>query len=78
MAIEWDAVVVEIVLFAVLIYGAVYLERWMENRKVRKEDDKSRQQVIRFVADDLNSRLSFIAESIQYPTSSRFLPCGIP
>lgn len=66
LAIEWDALVVEIVLFAVLIYGAVYLERWMENRKVRMQDDKSRRQVIRFVTDDLNSRLRFIAESIHY------------
>jgi hypothetical protein len=66
LAIEWDALVAEIVLFAVLIYGAVCLERWMENRKVRMQDDKSRRQVIRFVTDDLNSRLRFIAESIQY------------
>lgn len=66
MAIEWDTIVVEIVLFAVLIYGAVYLERWMEMRRVKNEDDKSRRQVVRFVANDLHSRLNFIAESIQY------------
>ena len=66
LAIEWDTIVVEIVLFAVLIYGAVYLERWMEMRRVKNEDDKSRRQVVRFVANDLHSRLNFIAESIQY------------
>ena len=51
LAIEWDALVAEIVLFAVLIYGPVYLERWMENRKIRMQDDKSLLQVIRFVTD---------------------------
>lgn len=66
LAIEWDAIVVEIVLFAILIYGAVYLERWMEKRRIKQEDDKSRRQVVRFVADDLHSRLNFIAESVQY------------
>jgi hypothetical protein len=66
LAIEWDAIVVEIVLFAVLIYGAVYLERWMEKRRIKQEDDKSRRQVVRFVADDLHSRLNFIAQSVQY------------
>jgi hypothetical protein len=66
LAIEWDAIVVEIVLFAVLIYGAVYLERWMEKRRIKQEDNKSRRQVVRFVADDLHSRLNFIAESVQY------------
>ena len=41
MAIVWDALVSKIVLFAVLIYGAVNLEHWMENRKVCMQDDKS-------------------------------------
>lgn len=66
LAIEWDTIVVEIALFAALIYGAVYLERWMEKRQTKQEDDKSRRQVVRFVGDDLHSRLNFIAESVQY------------
>lgn len=66
MAIEWDAVVIETVIFAAMVYGAIYVESWLEKRKIRTEDDRGRQQVIQFVTNDLQNKLRFIDESIKY------------
>lgn len=66
MAIEWDALIVEMVLLAVIIYGAIYVENWAEKRKIRRKEKENARQTIRFVADDLKKKLRFIDESIQY------------
>jgi len=65
MAIEWDSVVVEMVLLAVIIYGAVWVEVNVEKRRIRKEEAVTRRQIIQFVTDDLNGKLRFINESLQ-------------
>lgn len=66
MAIEWDSVVVEMVLLAVIIYGAVWVEVNVEKRRIRKEEAVTRRQIIQFVTDDLNGKMRFINESLQY------------
>jgi hypothetical protein len=66
LAIEWDALIVEMVLLAVIIYGAIYVENWAEKRKIRRKEKENARQTIRFVADDLKKKLRFIDESIQY------------
>ncbi|HEX9678192.1 hypothetical protein [Nitrososphaera sp.] len=65
MAIEWDSVVVEMVLLAVIIYGAVWVEANVQKRRIRKEEAVARRQIIQFVTDDLNGKLRFINESLQ-------------
>lgn len=66
MAIEWDSLVIEMALLAAIIYGAVYVEGWVEKRRIRVEEEKARQQVIQFVVNDLGGKLRFIEESRQY------------
>jgi hypothetical protein len=66
VAIEWDSLVVEMVLLAAIIYGAVWLEVNVERRKARKQEDIARRQIVQFVTDDLNGKLRFIDESVQY------------
>lgn len=66
MAIEWDSVVVEMVMLAAIIYGAVWVEVNVEKRKARKEEAVARRQIVQFVTDDLNSKMRFIDESLQY------------
>ena len=66
MAIEWDYLLVEMILLATIIYGAVYVENQVEKRRLRREEDKNRRQVIQFVASDLEKKLRFIDESMQY------------
>jgi hypothetical protein len=65
LAIEWDALIVEMSLLAVIIYGAIYVENWVEKRKVRIEEKEMKKKILMIVADDLNKQLQFIEESIQ-------------
>jgi hypothetical protein len=65
LAIEWDALVVEMSLLAAIIYGAIYVESWVEKRKVRSEEKEMRKKILMIVNDDLNKQLQFIEESIQ-------------
>jgi hypothetical protein len=65
LAIEWDALVVEMSLLAGIIYGAIYVESWVEKRKVRSEEKEMKKKILMIVANDLNKQLQFIEESIQ-------------
>jgi len=66
LAIEWDYLIVEMVLLAIIIYGAIFVELRVERAKTRKEENKVRQQILQFVRNDLNNKLRFIDESIKY------------
>jgi hypothetical protein len=65
MAIEWHTLIVEMVLLAAIIYGAIYIENWAEKRKMRQKEKETARQTIRFVTDDLNKKLtaSYLSES---------------
>jgi hypothetical protein len=65
LAIEWDVLVVEMSLLAGIIYGAIYVESWVEKRKVRSEEKEMKKKILMFVINDLNKQLQFIEESIQ-------------
>jgi hypothetical protein len=66
MAIEWDAVVVEMVLLAAIIYGSIYVGNLVEKRKQRHDGREEAKRIIRFVMNDLGKKQRFIDESIQY------------
>lgn len=66
MPIEWDVIIIENIILAAIIYGAIYIELRVEKEITRKEERKHRKQIIQFVTNDLNKKLRFIDESIQY------------
>ncbi len=66
MPLEWDVIIIENIILAAIIYGAIYIELRIEKERTRKEERKNRKQIIQFVTNDLNKRLRFIDESIQY------------
>lgn len=66
MAIEWDALIVEMSLLAGIIYGAVYIENWVEKKKLQREEKENARRIVRFVTNDLSKKLRFIEESIQH------------
>lgn len=66
MVIEWDVIIVEMSILAGIIYFSVYLEHWAYNRSQKKEDEKIKQNITRFIENDLQQRLNFINESLQY------------
>jgi hypothetical protein len=65
LAIEWDVLIVEMTLLAGIIYGAIYVENWVEKRKIRSEEKEMKKKILMIVANDLKKQLQFIAESIQ-------------
>ena len=73
MAIEWDYLLVEMVLLAGPIWFTVYIEHWVYRWPQVKEDKKAIKNIIRFINDDLEHRLCFIDESLHYKDYKPFL-----
>jgi len=73
MVIEWDYLIVEMVLLAGILWFTVYIEHWAYRWSQVKEDKKTIINIIRFIKDDLEHRLSFIDESLQYKDYKPFL-----
>ena len=66
LAIEWDYLVIEMILLAGIIWFTVYLEHWSYKRSEREQDKKTKDSLFIFIRDDLEQRLHFIEESLQY------------
>lgn len=66
LAIEWDTIIVEMSFLAAIIYFSVYLEHWAYTRSQKQEEMRTRKNIMMFIKDDLEQRLHFIDESLQY------------
>ena len=64
--IEWDSLIVEMVILAAIIWFSVYLEHWTFRRIEKEKENKERQYLIIFIDNDLKQRLRFIDESQQF------------
>ncbi|RPI83887.1 MAG: hypothetical protein EHM34_04555 [Nitrosopumilales archaeon] len=64
--IQWDSLIVEMVILAAIIWFAVYLEHWALRRIEKEKEIKERKYLILFIDNDLNQRLRFIDESLQF------------
>lgn len=73
MTIEWDSLTVEMTFLAGIIWFTVYIENWVYRRAQIKEDEKNRKNIIRFMRDDLEHRLAFIQESLEFKDFKPFL-----
>lgn len=49
-----------------IIYGAIYVENWIEKRKLRRKEKEDAKRTIEFVTNDLRKKLRFIEDSVQY------------
>ena len=77
--IQWDSLIVEMLILTAIIYFSVYLEHWTYRRSERQKEDKTRKQLFIFIENDLKQRLRFIDESQQLRIISHFLLiCGMP
>jgi hypothetical protein len=65
LAIDWDVLIVEMTLLAGIIYEAIYVENWVEKRKIRSREKEMKKKILMIVVNDLKQQLQFIAESIQ-------------
>jgi hypothetical protein len=73
LAIEWDVIIIEMSFLAGIIYFSVYLEHWAYMRSQKKEEERTRKNIIKFIENDLQQRLNFIDESLQYKDYKPFL-----
>lgn len=64
--IEWDSLVVEMLILAAIIWFAVYLEHWTYRRSEKQRERKERRNLLIFIDNDLKQRLRFIDESQQF------------
>lgn len=56
MPIEWDVLVAEMAMLGSIIYGAIYVENWVEKRKLRQKEREDAIRTIKFVANDLKKK----------------------
>jgi hypothetical protein len=66
LTIEWDAIIVENVLLALIIVGTIYVEGWFQRKAQQSKDKDMIRQTVMFITSDLQGKLRFIEESIQY------------
>jgi hypothetical protein len=64
--IEWDSLIVEMLILAAIIWFAVYLEHWAYRYSEKQKEQKERNYLIVFIDNDLAQRLRFIDESQQF------------
>lgn len=66
MPIEWDVLIAEMTLLAGIIYGAIFVENFLEKRKARRKDAEEARRIVNFVANDLQTKLHFMEDTIKY------------
>lgn len=66
LAIIWDQLIAEMVLLAGIIYFSVYLEQLIYRKSEKKEQNETKTNIVKFIENDLQQRLHFIEESLQY------------
>ena len=64
--VEWEYLIVESIILAVIILGAVYIEQWNSRRIKKNEDNVARKKILLLIKEDLVRKLRFIEESNQY------------
>ncbi|HEY7079258.1 MAG TPA: hypothetical protein VH500_06125 [Nitrososphaeraceae archaeon] len=64
--IQWDSLIVEMLILASIIWFTVYLEHLTYRRTEKQKEQKERKNLIIFIDDDLRQRLRFIDESQQF------------
>jgi hypothetical protein len=66
LAIEFENIIIESVILAVIIFGAVYLELWYYRRYQKREDEKTKKMILRLIKEDLTRKQRFLEESIKF------------
>lgn len=66
LGIEWAQLIIEMSVLAGIIFGAVYVEHWNYRRIQKNEEIGTRKKILVLINNDLDRKLRFIDESIQY------------
>ncbi len=64
--VDWEYLLVESIILAAMIFGAMYVEHWNYRRAQKNEDHVVRKKILLLIEEDLVRKLRFIKESEQY------------
>lgn len=63
---EIDNIIIESVILAAIIFGAIYVEQWNQRRMQKNENDLTRKKILLLIKEDLIRKLRFVDDSISY------------
>ena len=64
--VDWEYLIIESIILAAIIFGAMYVEHWNYRRMQKNEDCTIRKKILLLIEEDLVRKLRFISESDQY------------
>jgi hypothetical protein len=64
--VDWEYLIIESIILAAIIFGAMYVEHWNYRRMQKNEDRTIRKKILLLIEEDLVRKLRFISESDQY------------
>lgn len=64
--VDWEYLIIESIILAAMIFGAVYVEHWNYRRIQKNEDNIMRKKILLLIEEDLVRKIRFIKESDQY------------
>jgi hypothetical protein len=63
---EWYQIIIESIILSVIIFGAVYVENWSYRKSEKNKENSARKKIIVLIRNDLERKLRFISDTIQY------------
>jgi hypothetical protein len=63
---EWYQIIIESIILSVIIFGAVYVENWSYRKSEKNKENSTRKKIIVLIRNDLERKLRFISDTIQY------------
>jgi exopolysaccharide biosynthesis predicted pyruvyltransferase EpsI len=63
---EWNDIIIESAILAMIIFGAVFVEHWIYRRMQKNEDNSARKKILLLIKEDLTRKMRFINESTKY------------
>src|SRR5574338_349974 len=66
MATDWVGIIVESLILAIIIFGAMFIENWSYRRIQKKQEDFVRNKILLLIKEDLTRKMRFINESTKY------------
>ena len=63
---EWNDVIIESAILAVIIYSAMFVDHWNSRRVQKNEDSSLRKKILLLIKEDLTRKMRFINESTKY------------
>lgn len=66
MATDWVGIIVESLILAIIIFGAMFIENWSHRRIQKKQEDFVRNKILLLIKEDLTRKMRFINESTKY------------